>query len=216
MPTPGHSQELQTPSPINPEVKQDKNALEEVKKRIQEVIAQLPELQKLKGQVLLEVTPEGLRIELLERENSTFFDIGSADLKSETKKILGHIAQELGRLPNQLAIEGHTDSRPYGKTNYSNWELSADRANAARRELVAGGMSEDKIGRVVGLASSVLFDKENPLNPINRRISLIIMNKQAEKAISQSEGSTSSEEGPSPSPPTEARKTTTEHAPSSD
>jgi len=117
MPTPGHSQDLQTPAPIHPEVNRassDRGSLEELKKRITEVIAQLPELSRLKNQVALEITDEGLRIELLDQEASHFFDIGSANLKPETKELLRLISQELGKIPNHITLEGHTDSRPYG------------------------------------------------------------------------------------------------------
>ena len=94
-------------------------------------------------------------------------------------------------MPNKISLSGHTDSAPYGlgEKGYSNWELSADRANASRRELVYGGMDETKVLRVVGLSSSVLFDKDDPLNPINRRISIIVMNKKAEESASQDGGS---------------------------
>jgi chemotaxis protein MotB len=102
----------------------------------------------------------------------------------------------INEVPNKISLSGHTDETPFASKNgYTNWELSADRANAARRELVAAGMSGDKIGRVVGLSSSVLFDKSNPFNPINRRISLIVMNKQAEQAVSQGEGAANSGPG---------------------
>jgi chemotaxis protein MotB len=175
MPTPGHSQELQTPSPIPPETSQDRNSLEEVKKRLEEMIAQLPELHKLKDQVLLEITSEGLRIELLERENSNFFDIGSANLKTETKKILNLIAQELGGLPNQVTVEGHTDSRPYGNQNYTNWELSADRANAARRLMEMSGLKPHQVLAVRGFADRHLRNPQDSLDFQNRRVSIIVM-----------------------------------------
>lgn len=175
MPTPGHSQELQTPSPIPPDARQERNLLEEVKKRIEEMIAQLPEIQKLKDQVLLEITSEGLRIELLEREDSHFFDIGSANLKPETKKILNLIAQELGRLPNQVTIEGHTDARPYGSQNYTNWELSTDRANAARRFMGTSGLKPGQLFAVRGFADRHLRNSQDPLDFQNRRVSIIVM-----------------------------------------
>jgi len=95
----------------------------------------------------------------------------------------------INQVPNRISISGHTDQTPYvSKNGYSNWELSADRANAARRELVRAGMPDTKIGRVVGLSSSALFDKKNPFNPINRRISIIVMNKATEEAVSHGEG----------------------------
>ncbi len=175
MPTPGHSQDLQTPSPISSEVAQDRNSLEEVKKRLEEMIAQLPELQNLKDQVLFEITDEGLRIELLERENSHFFDIGSANVKPETKKILGLIASELGGLPNKVTVEGHTDSRPYGSQTYTNWELSADRANAARRLMETTGLKAEQVFAVRGVADRQLRNTQDPLDFQNRRVSIIVM-----------------------------------------
>lgn len=174
MPTPGHSQELQTPTPITPDITSKKGSLEEVKKRISEVIAQLPELSRLKDQVLLEITKEGLRIELLDRANSHFFDIVSAHLKPETTEILKTIAQELGNLPNRLTIEGHTDSRPYGGQDYTNWELSADRANSARRILEKSGVKAGQVTSVRGFADQQLRNNDDPLDFQNRRVSIVV------------------------------------------
>jgi len=174
MPTPGHSQDLQTPSPLTPDIAKEKVALEEVKKRINEVIAQLPELGRLKDQVLMEITDEGLRIELLDKENSHFFDIGSHDLKLETQEILKNIAQELGKLPNHITIEGHTDSRPYGGQNYTNWELSADRANSARRLMEAAGVKPGQVTSVKGCADQQLRNQQDPMDFQNRRVSIVV------------------------------------------
>jgi chemotaxis protein MotB len=177
MPTPGHSQELQTPAPIRPEVNRapsDRGSLEEVKKRITEIIAQLPELSRLKNQVALEITDEGLRIELLDQEHSHFFDIGSANLKPETQKLLKLIAQELGKVPNHVTIEGHTDSRPYGGKDYTNWELSADRANAARRVIEEGGVKKNQLTSVRGCADRQLRNQKDPLDVQNRRVSIVV------------------------------------------
>ncbi len=175
MPTPGHSQELQTPSPITPDLSTERGALEEVKKRITEIIAQLPELSRLKDQVALEITDEGLRIELLDLDNSHFFDLGSANLKAETQKLLKLVAQELGKVPNHITVEGHTDSLPYGSKNYTNWELSADRANAARRLLESTGTGTGQITSVRGYADRQLRYPKEPNNVQNRRVSIIVM-----------------------------------------
>lgn len=175
MPTPGHSQELQTPSPITPDLTTERGALEEVKKRITEIIAQLPELSRLKDQVALEITDEGLRIELLDLDNSHFFDLGSANLKGETQNLLKLIAQELGKVPNRITVEGHTDSLPYGSKNYTNWELSADRANAARRLLESTGTGAGQITSVRGYADRQLRYPNDPNNVQNRRVSIIVM-----------------------------------------
>jgi chemotaxis protein MotB len=184
MPTPGHSQDLQTPAPVTPEAAQEKINLEEVKKRIEEMIAQLPELQKLKDQVLMEITSEGLRIELLEREDSAFFDVGSANLKPETKKVLSLIASELGGLHNKVTVEGHTDSRPYGTQAYTNWELSADRANAARCLMEATGLKPDQVFAVRGFADRQLRNTQEPLDFQNRRVGIIVMFQNSDHAVS--------------------------------
>ncbi len=175
MPTPGHSQELQTPSPITPDLASQVGSLEAVKKRISEIIAQLPELSRLKDQVALEITDEGLRIELLDKENSNFFDLGSANLKPETKEVLRIIARELGKLPNHVGLEGHTDSRPYGTKNYTNWELSADRANAARRLMEDAGVKPGQVVSVRGCADRQLRNPKDPLDFQNRRVSIMVM-----------------------------------------
>ena len=130
-------------------------------------------------------TPEGLRIQIVDDQNRPMFDLGGTSLKSYTDRILRELATYLNGVPNRVSLTGHTDTTPYSTqagAGYTNWELSADRANAARRALEAGGMASDKVSRVVGLSSSVLFDKTNPRNPINRRISIIVMTKRAEAA----------------------------------
>jgi chemotaxis protein MotB len=175
IPTPGHSQDLQTPSPIQPDLSSERGSLEEVKKRITEVIAQLPELSRLKDQVALEITEDGLRIELLDRENSNFFDLGSTNLKRETQELLRLIAQELGKLPNRITVEGHTDSRPYGSKSYTNWELSADRANAARRLLEEAGVKSGQVIAVRGCADRQLRNQQDPTDFQNRRVSILVM-----------------------------------------
>ncbi|MFZ2088305.1 MAG: flagellar motor protein MotB [Desulfobaccales bacterium] len=177
IPTPGHSQDLQTPSPITPDLASELGSLEEVKKRITEVIAQLPELSRLKQQVALEITNEGLRIELLDQENSHFFDLASANLKRETQDLLKLIAQELGKLPNFITVEGHTDSRPYGTKTYTNWELSADRANAARRVLEDAGVNANQVTSVRGCADRFPRNQQDPLDYQNRRVSILVMFK---------------------------------------
>ncbi len=152
-------------------------------------------LKPFKDQLLLDITNEGLRIQIVDRENRAMFASGSPVLEPYAREILREIVKVINQVPNRISISGHTDRTPYASGNgYSNWELSADRANAARRELLAGGMPEDKIGRVVGLSSSVLFDQHNPFSPINRRISIIVMNKAAEAAVSEGEGRTGRDE----------------------
>lgn len=157
--------------------------LEALKQKIETAIENNPELKQFKDQLLLDITPEGLRVQIVDEQNRPMFNSGNAQLQPYAKEILRQIGQMLNDVPNRVSISGHTDATPYssGDKSYSNWELSSERANASRRELAAGGMNEEKLMRVVGLSSASLFDKENPFNPINRRISLIIMNKQAEE-----------------------------------
>jgi chemotaxis protein MotB len=140
-------------------------------------------LEPFKDQLLLDITPEGVRIQIVDAQNRPMFDVGSARLRDYTTAILRELAPYLDSVPNRISLTGHTDIRPYPSSNgYTNWELSADRANAARRALTGGGLPDNKISRVVGLSSSVLFDKQDPQNPINRRISIVVMTRQAEAA----------------------------------
>lgn len=164
---------------------QEKQRLETLKSRIQAAIDANPMLKQFKKQLLLDITTEGLRIQIVDEQNRPMFATASADLEPYTKDILRAIGQMLNTVPNRISLTGHTDAAPYanGGTAYSNWELSCDRANASRRELVAGGMNEDKVLRVVGMASSIPLDKENPMAPINRRISIIVLNKKTEDDI---------------------------------
>ncbi len=147
-------------------------------------------LKQYKKQLLLDITTEGLRIQMVDELNRPMFATAKAELQPYTKEILHEIGKALNDVPNRISLSGHTDAAPYGmgEKGYSNWELSADRANASRRELIYGGMDESKVLRVVGLSSSVLFDKDDALNPINRRISIIVMNKKAEESASQDGG----------------------------
>jgi chemotaxis protein MotB len=185
MPTPGHSQELQRPSPAPADVTDDAKRLEETKKKIQEMIAQMPELENLKDMIRLEITDEGLRIELMEKEDSRFFEVGSAAVNPQAKKIFGIISKELGALPNHLSIEGHTDSRPYGNQNYTNWELSSDRANAARRLMDASGLKPGQVAEVRGYADRHLYNPKDPNDYKNRRVSILVryLDKDKDKPI---------------------------------
>lgn len=158
--------------------------LKELKLKIEKAIDADQKLQQFKKQILLDITTEGLRIQIVDEKNRPMFRSGSAQLESYTKDILHEIGTMLNQVPNKVSLSGHTDAQPYslGGKSYGNWELSADRANASRRELIVGGIADEKIVRVVGLSSAVLFDKVDPLNPINRRISIIVMNKKAEES----------------------------------
>ena len=164
--------------------------LKELKKVIEEAISSNAKLKNFKDQILLDITSEGLRIQIVDEKNRPMFRIGRAELEPYTKEILHEIGKTLNQVPNKVSLSGHTDAKPYStdRKGFSNWDLSADRANASRRELIVGGMGEEKVVRVVGLSSAVLFDKENPFNPVNRRISIIVMNKKAEEAAQKDGG----------------------------
>lgn len=169
-------------------VEQDEAAkLAQMKAKLERLIESNPRLKQFKKQLKLDITSEGLRIQIVDDQNRPMFDSGSAVMKDYTREILREIGKTLNELPNKISLSGHTDAVQYvtGERGYSNWELSADRANASRRELVAGGLEEGKILRVVGLGSAVPFDRANPNSPVNRRISIIVMNKKAEEAVSK-------------------------------
>ncbi len=165
--------------------------LKELKSNLEKMIEADAKLKKFKDQILLDLTSEGLRVQIVDEKNRPMFQSGSADLEPYTKDILRAIGKVLNEMPNKVSLSGHTDAQPYVTADgrYSNWELSADRGNASRRELIKGGLAEEKIVRVVGLSSAVLFDKSQPLNPINRRISIIVLNKKAEEAALKDGGS---------------------------
>lgn len=161
--------------------------LNDLKQKLENAIEATPSLRAFKKQLLLDITTEGLRIQIFDEQNRPMFASGRAQVQPYMRDILHEIGRTLNEVPNKITLSGHTDATPYasGEKGYSNWELSADRANASRRELIAGGMEESKILRVVGLASSVLHDKNDPHNPSNRRISIIVMNKQSEEAVAK-------------------------------
>jgi len=161
----------------------ERKKLESLLEDLKKAIEQSQALKPFKDQLLLDITPEGLRIQIVDKQNRPMFDLGSAKLKPYTAQILSTLAPYLTTVPNRISISGHTDTTPYtAQAGYNNWDLSADRANAARRALESGGLAPDKIARIVGLSSSVLFDKDNPRNPINRRISIIVMTHEAEES----------------------------------
>jgi chemotaxis protein MotB len=163
---------------------EERNRLKALKAKIEATIEANPLLKKYQKQLLLDITSEGLRIQIVDEHNRPMFALASAKLQPYTAEILHVIGTVLEEVPNRIGLSGHTDSTPYmSDSGYSNWELSADRANASRRELVIGGMSDGKILRVVGLAAAAHLDRKDPFNPINRRISIIVMNKATEEAV---------------------------------
>jgi chemotaxis protein MotB len=158
--------------------------LKTLKARIESVIEANPLLKKYQNQLLLDITSEGLRIQIVDEQNRPMFALAKATLQPYTDEILHVLGMVLNDVPNRIGLSGHTDSTPYSsEAGYSNWELSADRANASRRALVVGGLADEKILRVVGLAAAAPLDRADPFNPINRRISIIVMNKRTEDAI---------------------------------
>ncbi|NKI93152.1 flagellar motor protein MotB [Rhizobacter sp. SG703] len=161
--------------------------LQALKQHVEDVLAGNPKLAALKSQIRLDMTPDGLRIQIVDDQNRPMFDSGSAMVKPYMRELLQEIGGVLAEVPNRLTLEGHTDAAPFGggERGYSNWELSSDRANASRRELLLGGLPEDRMLRVQGLASSALFDRNDPLSPTNRRISIIVMNREAEDRFFQ-------------------------------
>ena len=170
-----------TPQQVAEEQTERKN-LEALQQELKDAIAKSQALEPFKDQLLIDITPEGLRIQIVDAKNRAMFDLGRSQLKDYTNAILFELAKYLNDVQNSVSLSGHTDTTPYAgdQRGYSNWELSADRANAARRALVQGGLAEGKIARVVGLSSAVPFDRNQPTNPINRRISIIVMTKKAE------------------------------------
>jgi chemotaxis protein MotB len=209
--TPGIGAPVAPPAPPVPKPTEDVNQaretvaaaerkqLESLMDDLRKAIDQSQALQPFKDQLLLDITPEGLRIQIVDKQNRPMFDLGSARLEPYTVSILTELARYLNTVPNRLSLTGHTDATPYpGGSGRTNWDLSADRANAARRALEAAGLSTDKTARVVGLSSSVLFDKQDPRNPINRRISIIVMTHQAEEDAVRTEAVQSANVLPEP------------------
>jgi len=164
--------------------------LEELKHRMEAAIERNPTLRQYRKQLLLDITTEGLRVQIVDEQNRPMFAIGRAELQPYAREILVEIGRALENVQNKVSLAGHTDATPYasGERGYSNWELSADRANASRRALVAGGMNEKRIVRVVGMASAVPLARDDPHDAMNRRISLIVMNREAQRAIEKESG----------------------------
>ena len=170
----------------------NQNQLQQLKEKLEQALKQLPLLRNLQKQVRMMITAEGLRIDLLETQHGMFFEVGNPIPTTAGRDLLQLLAVELTKLPNKVAIEGHTDSTPYGRADYSNWELSSDRANAARRILIGDGLAETRISQVRGFADQRLLLKNDPTNPSNRRISIIVRNiglDEQEETSAQAENS---------------------------
>jgi chemotaxis protein MotB len=188
-----------------------KQNMAQLKEQLQKSIRSINDLEKLRKNVEMTVTAEGLRIELLESEKGTFFDSGSSALNGGGKEMLVLLAKDIGTLPNHISIEGHTDAKPYGqRANYSNWELSADRANAARRVMQQSGLREDQVSQVRGFAAQRLRNPNDPFDPLNRRISIIVQylppakdaDEKPVETLGEGGEATPSAEGAKAEPPT--------------
>lgn len=178
------------PDPTDPEGGQLEMPLDELLLELKEQIETSEAFKDYQDQLQLEITVEGLRIQMMDDEERPMFDVGSPKLRSYAETMLKTIGATVAQVPNRVSIAGHTDARSYsaGRTDYSNWELSADRANSARRALAQSLPRDVKFGRIVGLADSVPYDKEDPYNPANRRISIVVLNAATERAIGLREG----------------------------
>ncbi|MDO8958329.1 MAG: flagellar motor protein MotB [Rhodocyclaceae bacterium] len=163
----------------------EKERLQGLKVDIETLIEASPTLKQFKNQLLIDITSEGLRIQIVDEKNRPMFDLASSELKPYTKQILREIGPLLNKVDNRISLSGHTDATPYagGDRGFGNWELSTNRANASRREMITGGLDDAKIIRVLGFASTVLYDKAQPQSAINRRISIVVLNKRTEEAI---------------------------------
>lgn len=163
----------------------ERGRLVDLKGRIEAIIEADAKLRAFKNQILMDITTEGLRIQIVDEQNRPMFASASADLQPYTRDILRSIGRALNEVENRLSLSGHTDATPFPgrERGFSNWELSSNRANASRRELIAGGLDPGRVARVVGLAETIPFNKHDPFEPSNRRISIIVMNKKTEEAV---------------------------------
>jgi chemotaxis protein MotB len=184
-----------------------KDNMPKLKDQLEQKIHEMIDFEKLKNHIEMTVTSEGLRIELMESASGTLFDIGSPKLNHDGREVLIALAQELGKLPNKLSIEGHTDSKPYATSGtYSNWELSSERANATRRLMQANGVGANQVSQVRGFADQRLRNSANSLDPSNRRISLIVQyiaknNDEDAKPSAAAEQKKLDEKSPTAAPP---------------
>lgn len=170
--------------------KREAAQLAALKQDIEKLVERNPVLRQFKRQLLIDITTEGLRIQIVDAQNRPMFNLASAELQPYTRVILREIGHALNDVQQRVSLSGHTDATPYagGARGYGNWELSTERANASRRELVTGGMDDAKVLRVVGLGDAVPFDATDRFAPSNRRITLIVLNKRTEEAITRQAG----------------------------
>jgi chemotaxis protein MotB len=163
----------------------EQKRFEEAKAALQQAVKEVPELRALANNLMIDETPEGLRIQIVDQDKTPMFPLGSAEMLDPAKKLMSLITEVIKKLPNKISITGHTDSTQYAfSAKYTNWELSADRANASRREFLADGLSPDRIDRVVGVADQEPLDKKDPAAPHNRRISIVLLRENTDKLAS--------------------------------
>jgi len=180
---PGEATRNHTPAEIEADARaaaraEDRRQLDELRKELEAAVEKSQALAPFKDQLLIDLTPEGLRVQIVDRMNRPMFDLGSASMKAYTVEVMHELGALLAGSQHKIALAGHTDETPFhAPRGYGNWELSSDRANAARRALLEGGLDEARIARVVGLASSVPFDRDDPRAPTNRRISVVVLNR---------------------------------------
>ncbi|MCL7743971.1 flagellar motor protein MotB [Guyparkeria hydrothermalis] len=163
----------------------EREQIQKLKERVESLIEVDPALKAFKDQIKLDITRDGLRIQIIDKENRPMFELGSDELQDYADEILHSLAPVLNEMPNRLSIVGHTDARPFGRPGRSNWELSSERANSARRTLAQYGYSDEKVLRVIGMAAALPFVDDDPLDPQNRRISMTVMKESATRRILQ-------------------------------
>ncbi len=173
--------------PIHPPGMLDVEEMQDLAEDFQDAVLETPELDEYRDQILVEVTDDGLRIQLVDQEGRPMFAVGGSEPEPHLEEILTALAEVLEDVPNPLSISGHTDARPFGRDDYDNWMLSTDRANAARRTLIAGGLPSDRFGQVVGYADTIPFEPDDPRADINRRISIVLMSESLVERIAERE-----------------------------
>jgi chemotaxis protein MotB len=186
----------------------DAQRLENLKRRLDDIVDKNPDLKELRPQLKIDITPDGLRIQIVDTQNRPMFELASARVLPHMRLILQQIGPVLNDLPNKITVAGHTDATLYanGGRSYGNWELSADRANASRRELIAGGMSDGRVLRVMGLAASTPLNSTDPGDPMNRRISIVVLNHAAQTRIEREMAAGAGAASPPAPAPLEARR----------
>ncbi len=172
----------------NARKKAEEARFKKAKEKIEKAIAKHPKLSKLRDNLIIDVTPEGLRIQIVDQEDESMFPSGSANMFKKTSDLLSQITEIVLDMPNEISVRGHTDSARYAKgAKYTNWELSADRANASRRVMKEAGMPVERLNNVMGKADTELLVPDNPFDPRNRRLTLILLKEELTKPFDEDE-----------------------------